>query len=256
MPKQKTIKFYEKEGRPYKTDWDLVVGAQKGDDASFYELWDKYFLMRQKKMHQFIRWCQDHKIPWSRYQDYVETWEADAWEKFKNQMDGIRMNELEAKGYGPDNWGIAIRLDGYFSVVNRTYSNNLMKRLIHEVEIKDKSSDKNSAQQSSSSTNLDIALSNRDDPTVQSDGIKDIAKQVFAQAFDKMLIDLGPRQELIRMKGQNVSVTEICNKLGMTRKEVADTIKHAKERLTYWIDDVSRQQGVGMSYDDVLESVS
>ena len=97
MPRaKKPVEIYSKTGLPFRPDMELVINAQKGDEKSYVELWDKFFLLRQKEKFEFINWCKQHHIENAVYQDYVDSWDADAWEKFRNQMPGIRIDELKA----------------------------------------------------------------------------------------------------------------------------------------------------------------
>lgn len=245
MPRtKKPAAIYEKTGKPFRTDMDLVIAAQKGEEAAYVELWDKFFLLRQKEKFAFIKWCQAHKIENCVYQDYVESWEADAWEKFRNQMAGIRIDELKSKGYTPANWGITIRLQGYFEVVNRSYSNKIIKRLNNEMP--------NVAfYQNGDSDGVNIieeVLSSEDD------GLKNYAKKILRKSYENMMKDLNVKQrKIITMKSENKSVSSIVRDLEIKRSDANEALKTAKERLEYWVEKASKAEGVPMTYADLVE---
>lgn len=252
MPKAKTIKIYEKAGRPYKSDMELVVGAQAGNNEDFYEMWDKYKYLRIKEKSDFINWCKEHNVSWNTYQEYVDNWDSDAWEKFKNQMPGVRVEDLKKKGYTPDNWGIYIRLKGYFEIVNRSYSNQLMKRLINETEIKTIGRDKNGESSKNSTTNIDIAA--MEDEGYENSPLKYCAQDVFNKAFKKMVgeLDAGQRN-ILEAKQRGDSVSTICSDYNTNRKNVNAVLDYAKSRLSYWVEKVSTAENIGMSYKEMLE---
>lgn len=247
MPRtRKPVAIYKKTGKPFRTDMDLVIAAQKGEEDAYVELWDKFFLLRQKEKFSFIKWCQSHKIGNYVYQDYVDSWDADAWEKFYNQMAGIRINELKSKGYTPENWGITIRLQGYFEVVNRSYSNKILKRLNNEMP-------NTTFYQNGDDDGVNIieeVLSSEDN------GLKSYAKKILHKSYKNMLKDLDIKQrKIITMKSENKSVSSIVNDLSIKRSDVNNVLKIAKERLEYWVEKASKADGVPMTYADLVEYV-
>ena len=247
MPRtKKPVAIYKKTGKPFRTDMDLVIAAQKGEENAYVELWDKFFLLRQKEKFSFIRWCQTHKISNYVYQDYVDSWEADAWEKFRNQMAGIRIDELKSKGYTPEKWGITIRLQGYFEVVNRSYSNRILKRLNNEMPnvafYKDGDDEGVNI--------IEEVLSSEDD------GLRSYAKKILRESYKNMLKDLDTKQrKIITMKSENKSISSIVCDLEIKRNDVSKALKTAKERLEYWIEKASKADGVPMTYNDLVEYV-
>lgn len=243
---KKPTPIYQKAGRPFRSDMELVINAQKGDEESYVELWDKFFLLRQKEKFSFINWCKKNKIDYSVYQDYVESWDADAWEKFRNQMKGIRINDLKAKGYNNDNWGISIRLKGYFEVVNRTYSNNIVKKLNNETSAI-KFFGNNSDDESESYSAFDSISKNED-------LLKSYAQKLMNSSYTRMISDLNNKQKkIVTLKSQNNTVSSITRELGVKRSEVNDTLKFAKTRLEYWVENTSKKDGIPMSYSDMVE---
>lgn len=250
MPRpKKPTPIYEKTHKPFRTDMDLVIGAQKGDESCYVELWDKYFLLRQKEKFSFINWCKNHKISNNIYQDYVESWESDAWEKFRNQMAGVRINDLKTKGYTPENWGITIRLKGYFEVVNRSYSNTIIKKLTNETSnvINYNNGDKESE---NVSVFDNIACNENND----NDILKNYAKKLFKKSYSKMLSDLNMKQhKVISMKEENESISSITKTLGIKRKEANEILSFAKDRLEYWVEQTSKNDGIPMTYNDMIE---
>ena len=244
MPrKRKPAEIYAKEGRPFKTDMELVISAQKGNESAYQELWDKFFLLRQKEKFSFINWCKKHRIENYIYQDYVDSWEADAWEKFRNQMPGIRIKELKSKGYTPENWGITIRLQGYFEVVNRSYSNSILKKLNKEIP---------SVHYYNNDSNESVSI--LDNISRDEDILKNYAKKIFKKSYSKMLEDLDKKQrKVLSMKEDDNSVSAIVRELGIKRKEATDTLAFAKTRLEYWVEKSSKAEGIPMTYKEMVE---
>jgi hypothetical protein len=244
MPRtKKPVEIYSKTGLPFRPDMELVINAQKGDEKSYVELWDKFFLLRQKEKFEFINWCKQHHIENAVYQDYVDSWDADAWEKFRNQMPGIRIDELKEKGYTNDNWGITIRLKGYFDVVNRSYSNNILKKLNNEVpnvRFYDKDDDE--------------GVSVLDNISRDEDILKGYAKKILKTSYSRMLADLNMKQrQVVTLKEKDSSVSAIVRELGIKRKEATDALEYAKTRLEYWVEKSSKEEGVPMTYRDMVE---
>lgn len=250
MPR--SIKFYEKENRPYKSDWELAVGSQKGDKAATEELWDKYYCLRQKEKFSFLKWCKEHFRNVEDYEQYFEAWDSEAFEKFVSQMNGIRFDELEAKGYGPSKpskrWGIAIRLQGYFQCLNRQFTNALLRKANNEVcihSVRNKSSSSEN-----SLTNIDLECSRTYD---SGDNMKALAKEVFSRAFSKMLSELSPEQKkLLNLKSEKKRTNEICKTMGTSSTVIRQVVDYSKSRLSSLIQSTSRSLGMPMTYEDVL----
>lgn len=244
--------IYEKENRPYKSDWELAMASQKGSKADTEELWDKYFCLRQKEKFSFLRWCKEHFKNVEDYEQYFEAWDSEAYEKFIMQMKGIRFNELKAKGYGPSKtdkrWGIAIRLQGYFESVNRQFTGALLRKANNEVHIK---SVKNKSSSSENTlTNIDLECSRTYDT---GDNLKALAKKVFNEAYSRMLSELSPDQKkLLNMKAENKRVGEICKTMGTSSSVVKQVVSYSKSRLSSLIKTTSRRMGSPMTYDDVV----
>jgi hypothetical protein len=240
MPRKPRI--YEVTGKPFRKDMELVIGAQAGDEACYKELWEKFFLLRQKEKFSFINWCKANKIDYSTSQDYIESWDADAWEKFRAQMPGIRIAELQSKGYNNDNWGITIRLKAYLEVVNRTYANRIMKKLKNEVSAtKVFNSDENDE--------ADLF----DTIAVAENPMKPMALDVFRSSYQKMLKDLDETQmKVLTLKSEKKSVTSIMNELGLKRSEANKAIAFAKKRLEHHIKASSKKMGIPMTYADLV----
>lgn len=246
MPRTKKIEIYEKENRPYRSDFELVEKAQQGEAKAYEELWDKYFLLRQKEKFSFIKWCKGHHIERAFYEDFVDTWDNDAYEKFYNQMSGVRLDELVAKGHTSDNWKIAIRLTGYFQVVNRSYTTKILNKLnkeTAEISIHNKDDEK-----SNSLTNIDIQGAK------SFDEIKPLAKKVFNIAWQAALDEMTDKQrKLIEMKSEGASMSAISSKLNVSAKVIKQVITHSKDRLSYWVAKKSEQMNTPMKYADMLE---
>ena len=242
MPRPARI--YEKTGKPFRKDMELVKGAQAGDQACYQELWEKFYLLRQKTKFSFLNWCKSNNIDSTTTQDYFDGWDADAWEKFVEQMPGIRVAELEAKGYNNDNWGITIRLMGYWQTINRSYANKIMKKLKSEV-----SSSKVVSDQKNKKKIVDVF----DSIPVQENPMRSIALDIFNKSYDKMIRELTPIQKkVIELKKDRMSVSAIVKELGLKRSEATSAIAAAKSALSRNIRDASSKVGAPMTYEDVL----
>jgi len=228
---------------------DLVIGAQAGDEECYIELWDKFFPLRQREKYAFIEWCKEHHISYSTYHDYVESWDADAWEKFRNQMPGIRIQQLKDLGYTPQTWGIYIRLRAYLEVVNRMYSATIMKKLTHEV-----SATVTKAYKGGQEEGAETSLFDTMEYTREPGGMETVAKGVLKEAYAKALQELTPaQQKIVLMRAEKVKYKKIIEELGIDRKEATKVMTQTKKRIKYWIAESSKQKGIPMTYDDVVE---
>lgn len=240
MPKAKSIRIYEKEGRPYRSDFELVKLAQKGNKAAQNEMWDKYFELRQKKRFEFLALCRNNKIDG---QDDFDNWDAAAWEKYIAQMDGVRLHDIKS----PETWQIWIRLNGYFQSMNRDLIHAILKKRAYETQERTIGDDDSKQ----TTTNIDIAAEEAD---LNSDPMKKLARDIFNQSYQKMELDLDKKQlKLLAMKQQNKSMKDICDTLGVSKGAVKSTLDYAKNRLGYWIENTSSKANSPMTYSDILE---
>ena len=83
------------------TDYELVQKSQMGDKSAELELWNKYEPLRIKKHNELLN-LTNRKFDKEEYDEWTQT----AYEKFKNQMAGVRLNDIKK----PDTWTIWIRL--------------------------------------------------------------------------------------------------------------------------------------------------
>ena len=106
------------------TDYELVQKSQMGDKSAELELWNKYEPLRIKKHNELLN-LTNRKFDKEEYDEWTQT----AYEKFKNQMAGVRLNDIKK----PDTWTIWIRLNGYWNSMNRDIISHAKKKYDNEV---------------------------------------------------------------------------------------------------------------------------
>lgn len=232
--------IYKKTGKPYRSDYDLVVDYQdtKNKDA-LYELWDKYFLLRQKKKFELRSIAVKNGF---NVTEELEGWEMDAWEKFFKQMDSIDRTKIKS----PETWKIYIRLNGYWNSMNRDILHGRIKKFKHEIE-------DNVLRGNTNSNDYDT------DRFYQytEDYNKDFYRSVFNEALKVTYSGLDKKQQKIfDMKSQKFSIKEISEKMKTTPDIVKFNIKATKQIFSNNIEKISTEQfGHRITYDEMVNSL-
>lgn len=232
--------IYKKTGKPFRSDFDLVIAYKnKKDKKALLELWDKYFLLRQKKKFELRSIAVKNGFDIS---EHLENWEADAWEKFVLQMDGID----RAKIKNPETWKIYIRLNGYWNSMNRDILHDKIKKFKFEVQ--------DSTLRGSSSEEYDTDRFY----TYNEDKDKNIYRTIFNEAIKATYSGLDSKQKKIfDMKSQKCSIKEISEKMKTSPDIIKMNIKATKQIFSNNIEKVSSEEfGHKISYNELVEALN
>lgn len=246
MPKG-VVKIYKKTGLPYRKDYELVKLSQKGNEEAILELWDKYFELRQKKRFEFLKICKSHGISYSEDFDGYDSY---AFEKFHNQMDGVRIKDIKK----PETWSIWIRLNGYWNSMNRDLigkSIKISKNEKSEMPIGDKD-----GTSTSSTTNIDIAYEGLSE--IRDDQMKKMAQKIVNMSMKKMESELNEKQlKLIKMRMNSDTASKIRKELHVSDQSISQVLDYAKSRLSFWISEYSKKNNLGtLSYNDIVSMIN
>ena len=217
------------------TDYELVQKSQMGDKSAELELWNKYEPLRIKKHNELLN-LTNRKFDKEEYDEWTQT----AYEKFKNQMAGVRLNDIKK----PDTWTIWIRLNGYWNSMNRDIISHAKKKYDNEVaaEISVKEGDT-------------LSLFDQNSAAETPNEIAPMAKEIINQAFEKTLTELSEKQrKLFILKSEGETMASICKKCAASRKDAEFALKFGQEKLKGNIAELSKKYA--MSYDDIKEALS
>src|SRR5574344_860344 len=183
------------------TDYELVEKSQKGDITAELKLWNRYEPLRIKKHNELLS-LTNRKFDKEEYAEWTQT----AYEKFKNQMAGVRLNDIKK----PETWTIWIRLNGYWNSMNRDLigkSIKISKNEKSEMPIGDKD-----GASTSSTTNIDIAY--EDLSEIRDDPMKKMAQKIVNMSMKKMESELNEKQlKLIKMRMNSDTASKIRKEL-------------------------------------------
>ncbi len=217
------------------TDYELVQKSQMGDKSAELELWNKYEPLRIKKHNELLN-LTNRKFDKEEYDEWTQT----AYEKFKNQMAGVRLNDIKK----PDTWTIWIRLNGYWNSMNRDIISHAKKKYDNEVaaEISVKEGDT-------------LSLFDQNSALSSPNEFIPIAQDVVKKAFQKTLDELSDKQrKLFILKSEGETMASICKKCAASRKDAEFALKFGQEKLKGNIAELSKKYA--MSYDDIKEALS
>jgi len=250
-------------GKPFRSDRELVEQfqinlhlsstARKDHTKEKYqklmmaaatELWEKYFLLRMKMRAQLAKVVRDNNL---YYPELYEEYDGEAWDKFINQMDGIRLDDV---AHLP-NWSIYIRLWGYWRSMNRDLLKKWFDWNINTTPIFSIGKD----QGKESLTNIDVEVAKK--PTDIEDDLNiEINKTIFWESIDKLKEELTPKQKkLLNMKSSGAKNREILSELKINNKLMKEHLDYIKHRLDKIITQVSKQKGVEINYSELVESL-
>ncbi|MBR6610829.1 MAG: sigma-70 family RNA polymerase sigma factor [Campylobacter sp.] len=217
------------------TDYELVQKSQMGDKSAELELWNKYEPLRIKKHNELLN-LTNRKFDKEEYDEWTQT----AYEKFKNQMAGVRLNDIKK----PDTWTIWIRLNGYWNSMNRDIISHAKKKYDNEVaaEISVKEGDT-------------LSLFDQNSALSSPNEFIPIAQDIVKKAFQKTLDELSDKQrKLFILKSEGETMASICKKCAASRKDAEFALKFGQEKLKGNIAELSKKYA--MSYDDIKEALS
>lgn len=217
------------------TDYELVEKSQKGDITAELELWNRYEPLRIKKHNELLS-LTNRKFDKEEYAEWTQT----AYEKFKNQMAGVRLNDIKK----PETWTIWIRLNGYWNSMNRDIISHAKKKYDNEVsaEITMKEGET-------------LSLFDQNVALTPPNEVTPMAKEIINQAFEKTLTELSEKQrKLFILKSEGETMASICKKCAASRKDAEFALKFGQEKFKGNIAELSKKYA--MSYDDIREALS
>lgn len=224
---------------------DLVELAQKGDKKATHELWNEYLQLVYKKYYELVSSSRDNNI---RVDISKEGYVGDAYIKFVNQLDGIRVDELRKKGYGTTKpWKLYCRLEGYLRSMNRDKRNHAVKVSSNECEIKQ--------YYESDLTNIDICKSYTENYETT------LKSEIFMKSwleFEKKLNDSQKRifeaqRRIENTKSGKPNYRLLTQELGLSKKEIEKGLAEIKNVFSTTLAAVSKKSGFELSYSDFLE---
>lgn len=217
------------------TDYELVEKSQQGDTKAELELWNRYEPLRIKK-HNELLFLTNRKFDKEEYAEWTQT----AYEKFKNQMAGVRLNDIKK----PATWTIWIRLNGYWNSMNRDIISHAKKKYDNEVsaEITMKEGET-------------LSLFDQSAAAETPNEVAPMAKEIINQAFEKTLKELSDKQrKLFILKSEGETMASICKKCSASRKDAEFALKFGQEKFKGNIAKLSKKYS--MSYEDIREALS
>jgi hypothetical protein len=242
--------IYEKEQRPFKSDRELVYTYQNAKDLdtwkeAAYELWDKYIRVVSIGKRELIELCKRHGF---KMYDVIEEYEALFWEKFLNQLYGIK---LERVTHLP-NWSMYIRVLGYLRAMNRDQIKAYIKWSDNTVPIIE-----HWENDDITISNLDKLVSVKSTNEVHSIYEKDINQKIFWESIDCLKNDLSKSQKImLNMKIQGKHNYEIQKKLNITSSQYSNDMMIIKFKLGKIIENVASKKGLkDYSYQKLCEEL-
>ena len=217
------------------TDYELVEKSQKGDITAELELWNRYEPLRIKKHNELLS-LTNRKFDKEEYAEWTQT----AHEKFKNQMAGVRLNDIKK----PETWTIWIRLNGYWNSMNRDIISHAKKKYDNEVSA-----------EITMNEGETLSLFDQNAAMTPPNEVTPMAKEIINQAFEKTLTELSEKQrKLFILKSEGETMASICKKCAASRKDAEFALKFGQEKFKGNIAELSKKYA--MSYDDIREALS
>jgi hypothetical protein len=243
-------KVNETTGKVFKTDRELVYAYQhcrkfENKMNAAKELWEKYFKLRMKMKHELIALCLRNGL---YMPEVIEEYDSEAWIKFIEQMDGIRLNDVEHI----KNWSVYIRLWGYWRSMNRDLLKHWFDWKNNTTTIYSLTNDKGDSNEGI--TNIDLHEANHyNSDKIQSDIEVNEAREIFWEAIEELKKEISPKQyNLINMKYQGKKNREIIKTLQINNKILDEQLVFIKHKLEKIIKKVAIQKGGSQTYNDLL----
>jgi hypothetical protein len=241
-------------GKVFRTDRELVYAYQhsrkkENKDAAAFELWEKYFKLRMKMKHELIALCVRNNL---YMPEIIEEYDSEAWIKFIEQMDGVRLNDVAHI----ENWSIYIRLWGYWRSMNRDLLKHWFDWKKNTTPIYSLNSDK-SENIGDGLTNIDVFEAAHNGDKIQSDIELNSAREIFWEAIEELKKEISPKQyNLINMKYQGKKNREIIKTLQINNKILNEQLLFIKGKLENIIVQVAKQKGNSGNYNEIIEALN
>jgi len=224
-------------------DFNKQRAQDKAMEAA-YELWEKYFKLRMKMRAELAALCRRNDI---YYPELYEEYDSEAWQKFIEQMPGVRLEDVEHI----TSWSIYIRLWGYWRSMNR----DLVKRWLNYHDSKNVVSIYSvSKEDDSGLTNLDIDVSKKGDPISRNLELE-TNRQLFWDSINCLRLELTDKQkQLLNMKASGKKNREIMSTLQINGRILNENLAFIKQRLNVIITEVAKKKGMEANYSELLSS--
>jgi len=256
----------ESTGIEYQSDRDLVEQFQLNMDKAAaarkettrklyssrmldaaYEMWEKYFKLRMKMRAEMAALCRRNSL---HYPELYEEYDAEAWEKFILQFQGIRLEDV---AHLP-NWSIYIRLWGYWRSMNRDLLKKWFDWNINTIPIYSLTRNDGKDSSNESLTNIDVEIAKRGDQ-INSQLEIEMNREIFWEALDNLKTELTPKQKkLINMKASGYKNREIISTLKINGKIFRESLNFIKQRLETKIIAAAKRRNTNLTYSEMLSS--
>jgi hypothetical protein len=230
--------IYEKLGRPYKPDRQLVYEYQNAKTLqdwknAAYELWDKYARVVSIGKRELIELCKRNGY---HMQDTIDSYGALFWEKFINQLYGIDLSRVTHL----PNFSIYIRVMGYLRAMNRDEVRAYINWGKNTQPILESSDDTDVV-----TSNLDKQTASDDSDPISGNFEKNNIQKLFWDSIDSLKETLTPQQKtMLNLKIKNKFNYEIQNALKMTPAEFNVNMSVIKAKFSEIIKDISKRNGL------------
>jgi hypothetical protein len=231
------VKIYEAKQRPFKTDRELVYNYQNAKTIeewkeAAYELWSKYIRVVSIGKKELSDLCKRHNF---KMYDVIEEYESIFWEKFLNQLYGIK---LERVAHIP-NWSMYIRVLGYLKSMNRDQIRAYIKWHDHNEPIletweNDGTIVSNIDKHSSTQPNEIEYLFN-----------KNLNQKIFWESIDKLkLILTDSQKKMLNLKIKNYSNYDIQTEIKISPDHFKKDLQVIKLKFGEIVSDVAKNNGI------------
>jgi predicted transcriptional regulator len=240
-------KIYEKEKRPFKSDRELIYNYQNAQtieewQASAYELWDKYIRVVSIGKRELIDICKRNNL---KMQDVIEDYESLFWEKFINQLYGVRLHDVT---HIP-NFSIYIRVIGYLRAMNR----DQIKAYIKWKKATEPIIDPWEKVDDSGVSNIDRQMFISSPNTVNEQYQSDINKKIFWESIEELKSLLSPEQKLLlNLKIKKKKNYEIQLALNCKQDKIVEHLSQIKFKFGKIVESTAEKNGIkNFSYSDL-----
>jgi hypothetical protein len=230
--------IYEKKGRPWKSDRELVFEYQNAKDldvwkSAAYELWDKYARVISIGKRELVELCKRHGF---KMWDVIEEYDALFWEKFLNQLYGIRLDDV---AHLP-NWSMYIRVLGYLKAMNRDQVKAYIKWEKNREDIIETGDSPEGY-----ASNLDKQIAKEPASSIDDIYHQNLNKKIFWESIDTLKNSISESQKImLNMKIKGKFNCEIQSKLKITPQQYTNDMQILKFQLGQIITKIAKKNGL------------
>jgi hypothetical protein len=244
-------KVNEATGKQFRSDRELVYDIQhckeRKRNVAMQEMWEKYFKLRMKMKGELVQLAVRNNL---YMPELFEEYDSEAWIKFVEQMDGIRLEDVEHL----PNWSNYIRLWGYWRSMNRDLLKKWFDWKQHTIPIYSITTHSGKGDNNNESlTNLDVFKAAHQEDDIGKDGELGVVRKAFWESIEQLKEELTPKQyQLINLKYKGAKNREIISSLKITTRVMNEQLVFIKNKLK----DILKQRlgtSTVSSYNDLLE---